>query len=108
MTLPTLIQIQNWIQWYKKPSYQDIQEFSAAVRDGKRESTLRRGSIEVPTRLGLDQLLQNWTCELVCCLPEFDSNQLLQSVGSPMSLGDFYRYLKHVEHSPENLEFYMW
>ncbi|KFZ07149.1 hypothetical protein V501_06720 [Pseudogymnoascus sp. VKM F-4519 (FW-2642)] len=89
MILPTLDEIQNWIQWYRKPSYQDIQEFSAAVRDGKRESTLRRGSIEVPTRLGLDQLLQNWTC-------------------SPMSLSDFYRYLKHVEHSPENLEFYMW
>ncbi|KFY22236.1 hypothetical protein V493_06740 [Pseudogymnoascus sp. VKM F-4281 (FW-2241)] len=89
MPLPYLMQIQNWIQWYKKPSYQDIREFSAAVRDGKRESTLRRGSIEVPTRLGLDQLLQNWTC-------------------SPMSLSDFYRYLKHVEHSPENLEFYMW
>ncbi|ELR09481.1 hypothetical protein VC83_00603 [Pseudogymnoascus destructans] len=89
MTLPTLNQIQNWIQWYRKPSYQDIREFSAAVRDGKRESTLRRGSIEVPSRLGLDQLLQNWTC-------------------SPMSLSDFYRYLKHVEHSPENLEFYMW
>ncbi|KFY81745.1 hypothetical protein V500_11126 [Pseudogymnoascus sp. VKM F-4518 (FW-2643)] len=89
MTFPTLDQIQNWIQWYKKPSYQDIREFSEAVRDGKRESTLRRGSIEVPTRLGLDQLLQNWTC-------------------SPMSLSDFYRYLTYVEHSPENLEFYMW
>ncbi|KFY29713.1 hypothetical protein V494_08521 [Pseudogymnoascus sp. VKM F-4513 (FW-928)] len=89
MALPTFTQIQNWIQWYKKPSYQDIREFSTAVRDGKRESTLRRGSIEVPTRLGLDQLLQNWTC-------------------SPMSLSDFYRYLQHVEHSPENLEFYMW
>ncbi|OBT61618.1 hypothetical protein VE03_08842 [Pseudogymnoascus sp. 23342-1-I1] len=89
MTLPGLTQIQNWIQWYKKPSYQDIQEFSADVRDGKRESTLRRGSLEVPTRLGLDHLLQNWTC-------------------SPMSLSDFYRYLTHVEHSPENLEFYMW
>ncbi|KAL5351498.1 hypothetical protein ACLOAV_003357 [Pseudogymnoascus australis] len=25
-----------------------------------------------------------------------------------MSLSDFYRYLKHVEYSPENLEFYMW
>jgi hypothetical protein len=29
-------------------------------------------------------------------------------VGSPMSLYDFYMYLKHIEHSPENLEFYVW
>ena len=28
--------------------------------------------------------------------------------GSPMSLYDFYMYLKHIEHSPENLEFYVW
>lgn len=25
-----------------------------------------------------------------------------------MSLYDFYMYLKHIEHSPENLEFYIW
>jgi hypothetical protein len=25
-----------------------------------------------------------------------------------MSLYDFYMYLKHIEHSPENLEFYVW
>lgn len=28
--------------------------------------------------------------------------------GSPMSMYDFYMYLKHIEHSPENLEFYIW
>jgi len=25
-----------------------------------------------------------------------------------MSLYDFYMYLKYIEHSPENLEFYVW
>jgi hypothetical protein len=25
-----------------------------------------------------------------------------------MSMYDFYMYLKHIEHSPENLEFYVW
>jgi hypothetical protein len=25
-----------------------------------------------------------------------------------MSLYDFYMYLKHIEYSPENLEFYVW
>ncbi|KAH7362683.1 hypothetical protein B0T11DRAFT_281259 [Plectosphaerella cucumerina] len=28
--------------------------------------------------------------------------------GSPMSLYDFYMYLRHIEFSPENLEFYLW
>ena len=29
-------------------------------------------------------------------------------VGSPMSLYDFYMYLKYIEYSAENLEFYIW
>ncbi len=28
--------------------------------------------------------------------------------GSPMSLYDFYMYLKYIEYSAENLEFYIW
>ncbi len=28
--------------------------------------------------------------------------------GSPMSLYDFYMYLKYIEFSSENLEFYIW
>jgi hypothetical protein len=28
--------------------------------------------------------------------------------GSPMSMYDFYMYLKHIEYSSENLEFYVW
>jgi hypothetical protein len=31
-----------------------------------------------------------------------------QLTGSPMSLYDFYMYLKYIELSPENLEFYLW
>src|SRR5947209_13020786 len=31
-----------------------------------------------------------------------------QLIGSPMSLYDFYMYLKYIELSPENLEFYLW
>jgi hypothetical protein len=30
------------------------------------------------------------------------------AAGSPMSLYDFYMYLKYIEHSSENLEFYVW
>jgi hypothetical protein len=48
---------------------------------------------------------------LVSCLPASYYSILTSpsnTEGSPMSLSDFYRYLKHVEYSPENLEFYMW
>ncbi len=33
---------------------------------------------------------------------------LTLGTGSPMSLYDFYMYLKYIEHSSENLEFYIW
>lgn len=33
---------------------------------------------------------------------------LTPMTGSPMSLYDFYMYLKYIEHSSENLEFYVW
>lgn len=33
---------------------------------------------------------------------------LSSDLGSPMSLYDFYMYLKHIEFSAENLEFYIW
>jgi hypothetical protein len=33
---------------------------------------------------------------------------LTSGTGSPMSLYDFYMYLKYIEHSAENLEFYVW
>lgn len=42
-------------------------------------------------------------------LVKFDSGTLLTlGTGSPLSLYDFYMYLKHIEFSPENLEFYIW
>lgn len=34
-----------------------------------------------------------------------DTNMM---AGSPMSLYDFYMYLKYIEFSAENLEFYIW
>jgi hypothetical protein len=37
-----------------------------------------------------------------------DALSLTSETGSPMSLYDFYMYLKYIEHSPENLEFYVW
>jgi hypothetical protein len=37
-----------------------------------------------------------------------DRLPLTSVTGSPMSLYDFYMYLKYIEHSSENLEFYIW
>jgi hypothetical protein len=31
-----------------------------------------------------------------------------RDLGSPLSLYDFYMYLKYIEFSAENLEFYLW
>lgn len=84
------MQFPDWISWYKKPEYRDIKEYSTAVRQGKRQlSPDGRGKTAIPSRLALERVLENKTC-------------------SPMSLYDFYMYLKHIELSPENLEFYVW
>lgn len=40
--------------------------------------------------------------------PEGVTQLTVLVTGSPMSLYDFYMYLKHIEYSQENLEFYMW
>ena len=54
----------SWLQWYKKPSYRDITEYANAVRDGKRDISPGRGSLNVPNRLSLERILRNETCEL--------------------------------------------
>lgn len=42
-------------------------------------------------------------------LVKLDTGPLLTlRIGSPLSLYDFYMYLKYIEFSPENLEFYIW
>jgi len=39
---------------------------------------------------------------------QLDSSLTISTSGSPMSLYDFYMYLKHIEFSAENLEFFVW
>ncbi|CAL3969320.1 unnamed protein product [Diplocarpon coronariae] len=90
----------DWLRWYKKPSYVDVNQFATAINKGSgalpnstnpRSSTMlkRRSSTDIPSKLSLEKILNNRTC-------------------SPMSLYDFYMYLKYIEHSSENLEFYIW
>lgn len=80
----------SWLTWYKKPEYRDIKEYATDLRFGKRQlSPDGRGKTSIPSSLKLERILKNKTC-------------------SPMSLYDFYMYLKYIEFSAENLEFYLW
>ncbi|KAE8447247.1 hypothetical protein EG329_010941 [Mollisiaceae sp. DMI_Dod_QoI] len=98
------IEYPEWARWYKKPSYVDVSQFAAAINDKAGTATSpntptatpraslelkRRSSTDIPRKLRLERILKNQTC-------------------SPMSLYDFYMYLKYIEHSAENLEFYIW
>ncbi|EFY88746.1 hypothetical protein MAC_05181 [Metarhizium acridum CQMa 102] len=78
----------TWLAWYKKPEYRNIKEYSNAISSGKRDYSPNRHGCAIPSQLRLDRVLGNKTC-------------------SPMSLFDFYMYLKHIEFSEENLEFYV-
>ncbi|TDZ16678.1 hypothetical protein Cob_v010201 [Colletotrichum orbiculare MAFF 240422] len=80
----------EWMIWYKKPEYRDFREYATAIRTGRRPmSRDGRDKSPIPARLSLEKVLANETC-------------------SPMSLYDFYMYLKYIEFSPENLEFFVW
>ncbi|KAK3372643.1 hypothetical protein B0H63DRAFT_401399 [Podospora didyma] len=88
MRLPR-IRLPSWLSWYKKPEYRDFREYATTVSTGKRSLSPDGRKSAIPTRLRLERILANKTC-------------------SPMSLYDFYMYLKYIEHSAENLEFYIW
>ncbi|KAK7943836.1 uncharacterized protein PG986_012949 [Apiospora aurea] len=84
------MRLPDCLTWYKKPEYRDIKEYSTAIVNGRRSlSPDGRGKVSIPRSLTLERVLANKTC-------------------SPLSLYDFYMYLKYIEYSPENLEFYIW
>lgn len=93
------MQLPSYLHWYKKPSYTDVHVYGQALVDragsasneGSPRNSLdsKRSNNDVPKRISLERILQNRTC-------------------SPMSLYDFYMYLKYIEHSSENLEFHAW
>jgi hypothetical protein len=113
------MQLPDWLSWYKKPEYRDIKEYASDIRQGRRQlSPDGRGKTAIPARLRLERVLENKTCRFSLAYP--DPRLLLRRpgaqgsvadsrrTGSPMSLYDFYMYLRHIELSPENLEFYVW
>ncbi|ROV98741.1 hypothetical protein VMCG_06744 [Cytospora schulzeri] len=92
-------QVPDWLRlWYRKPQWRDIRDYTRQLNDEDiiptRASTPNPAqapgqATSIPNRLALERVLENKTC-------------------SPMSLHDFYMYLQHIEHSAENLEFYLW
>jgi len=58
------LDIPSWMQWYKKPDYRDIKEYSRDIGSGKRSFSPdgRRGKSYIPSRLKLDRVLANKTC----------------------------------------------
>ncbi|ROV88416.1 hypothetical protein VSDG_09236 [Cytospora chrysosperma] len=90
-------QVPDWLRiWYRKPQWRDIRDYTRQLNDEDIRPTRSSSpnqtsgqSSSIPNRLALDRVLENKTC-------------------SPMSLHDFYMYLQHIEHSAENLEFYLW
>lgn len=85
--------------WYRKPQWKDLNEYTRELNEERRtpspererrlQKQSSRTSVSIPSRLALDRVLENKTC-------------------SPVSLHDFYMYLRYIEHSSENLEFYLW
>lgn len=82
--------------WYRRPQWRDIHDYTRQLNDESLPAMSRRRSkspsqvsTPIPNRLALDRVLDNKTC-------------------NPLSLHDFYLYMKYIEHSCENLEFYLW
>lgn len=109
----------SWASWYKKPSYVDLKAFAASLNkraEDRHEGRLSprdslssiRSEESIPQDLSLERVLANKTCEPETLRKSTHVILTRQSTGSPMSLYDFYMYLKHIEYSQENLEFYFW
>ena len=108
----------SWLSWYKKPSYVDLTALAASYEkkatagstySSPRSSVEINNRKDVPKKLSLERILKNQTCTYSCQMTNRRlKNLLILEAGSPMSMYDFYMYLKHIEHSPENLEFYIW
>lgn len=76
----------SWLRWYKKPSYRDVNEYASAIREGTRDISPTRSSGDVPSRLSLDRILKNETCELSRFRdthPTIEANLAQQAVQCP-------------------------
>lgn len=56
-------QLPSWLSWYKKPEYRDIKEYAANVNSGKRALSPDGRDGGIPSRLRLERILANKTCQ---------------------------------------------
>lgn len=97
--------------WYRKPVYRDVKEYGTQLRYSRKRSLSleRNNQASIPSKLSLERILNNKTCKLTSShRPEMQHLLMTHYADSPMSLYDFYMYLKYCEHSAENLEFFIW
>lgn len=59
-----LFKFPSWLSWYKKPEYRDIKEYSTNISTGKRPLSPDGRNGGIPSRLRLERILANKTCEL--------------------------------------------
>ncbi|KAI3321525.1 hypothetical protein HD806DRAFT_502782 [Xylariaceae sp. AK1471] len=82
---------------YRRPNYVDKEDFirseSSIDFDEKSEASLRSGrsgtSLGIPDALTFDKIINGGTCP-------------------PCTIRDFMNYLIYIEHSAENLQFFLW
>lgn len=62
------LEFPSWARWYKKPSYVDINEYSATLAARRASSPMRRDSVDsrkstdIPSKLSLEKILKNQPC----------------------------------------------
>jgi len=62
------LHLPSWLSWYKKPEYRDIRTYADEINTGRRTmSPAGRSNISIPSRLRLDRILQNKTCNYASC-----------------------------------------
>jgi hypothetical protein len=57
------MKIPSWLSWYKKPEYRDFKEYATNISTGKRPLSPDGRNGGIPSRLRLDRILANKTCQ---------------------------------------------
>lgn len=57
------LELPSWLRWYKKPAYRDFKEYAAKLSSGQRPASFDCRNGGIPSRLQLDRILANKTCQ---------------------------------------------
>jgi hypothetical protein len=64
------MKIPSWLSWYKKPEYRDFKEYATSISTGKRPLSPDGRNGGIPSRLRLDRILANKTCQCYLNVPQ--------------------------------------